>query len=239
MSSTNQKNALITGAAKRIGREIAMKLAKNGWNIAIHHNTSSPDEILAEIKSLGVEAISIQADLNNDAEGKKIFGEANAKLGEINLLVNNASIFEKCPYQETNNDIYERHMNINFKAPFFLSQDFAYQCSSNGQIINISDSKTTQNKSKHFIYLLSKKLLNELTDMTAIDLAPKIRVNAICVGITELSEDNQEYLEKRLPQLPLERKTKISEITEAVLYLANSDYLTGQKIYLDAGESLL
>ncbi|PIR33838.1 MAG: short-chain dehydrogenase, partial [Alphaproteobacteria bacterium CG11_big_fil_rev_8_21_14_0_20_44_7] len=70
MSSTNQKNALITGAAKRIGREIAMKLAKNGWNIAIHHNTSSPDEILAEIKSLGVEAISIQADLNNDAEVK-------------------------------------------------------------------------------------------------------------------------------------------------------------------------
>jgi NAD(P)-dependent dehydrogenase (short-subunit alcohol dehydrogenase family) len=239
MSSIKTKNALVTGAARRIGRDIALALANNGWNVAVHHNSTSADEVTNEIKKLGVKAIAIKADLDNPGDTKKLIAKAKAELGEINLLVNNASIFEKVSFKDTSEDVFDRHMNIHLKAPFFLAQEFATQ-TSNGQIINIVDSKVTKNRTAYFAYLLSKKSLADLTRMLAVELAPNIRVNAILPGLTELSDEvDQEYINKRVSQLPLQRKVATSEITDALLYLANSGAHTGQSLYLDSGENLL
>jgi NAD(P)-dependent dehydrogenase (short-subunit alcohol dehydrogenase family) len=233
------KTALITGSAKRVGKAIALALAADGWNLALHHNSTSPDKTIAEIAKFGVKFCTIKADLNIHAEVLRVVAEANAQLGEISLLVNNASIFEKCSFAETNEDIFDRHMNINFKAPFFLSQAFAAQTSA-GQIINLSDTRVTDNKTTYFAYLHSKKALSNLTKMLAVELAPHVRVNEICIGITELSDNHdQEFLNKKVAALPLQRKTTVAEICESILHFNKFDYLTGQSIFLDSGENLL
>jgi NAD(P)-dependent dehydrogenase (short-subunit alcohol dehydrogenase family) len=233
------RNALITGAGKRVGQAVAIALAKDGWNVALHHNSTAPDETVEKIKAHGVKFCTIQADLNNLAEVARVLPEANSALGEISLLINNASIFEKCIFAETDEDIFDRHMNINFKAPFFLSQAFAQQ-TQNGQIINLSDTRVTDNKTAYFAYLHSKKALSNLTKMLAVELGPNVRVNEVCIGITELSDNHdQEFLNKKVAALPLQRKTSLVEICKSILHFTKADYLTGQSIFLDAGENLL
>lgn len=239
MSSTKSRNVLITGAARRIGREIAIALAKDGWNIALHHNSTPADSVLKELKKIGVKSIALKADLNNHKATNKLIQKANSELGEINLLVNNASIFEKVNFAKTTEDVFDRHMNVHLKAPFFLAQEFAKQ-TKNGQVINIVDSKITKNKSAYFAYLLSKKALGDLTKMLAVELAPNIRVNAILPGLTELSDEvDQEYINNRVKSLPLRRKVSAQEIVDALLYLSKSKSHTGQALYLDSGENLL
>lgn len=240
MSSGNNRNALITGAAKRIGREIAIELAKQGWNIALHYHTTSPTDVVKELESYGVKATTIQADLNIYSQTRDVLLKANEELGEISLLINNASIFEKYKFMDTDEDIFNRHMNINFKAPFFLCQDFARQCKGSGHIVNILDTKVTQNKTTYFSYLASKKSLAELSGMLALEMAPNIRVNAISIGVTELSDDiDQQYLDDRVNSLPLKKKTTLDEINKTLSFLIQNDYLTGQNIFIDSGEQLI
>jgi NAD(P)-dependent dehydrogenase (short-subunit alcohol dehydrogenase family) len=238
-SKKYNKTALVTGAAKRVGKAIAIALAADGWNVALHHNSTDIFETARECEKLGAKVCFIKADLNSFADLQRIMPEANAALGEISLLINNASIFEKCSFAETTEDIFDRHMNINFKAPFFLSQQFAQQ-TQNGQIINICDTNIARNNTTYFAYLLSKKSLSSLTKMSAVEIAPQIRINEICIGITELSDTHDEdFLTKRIAGLPLQRKTSLQEITETILHLSKADYLTGQSIFLDSGEQLL
>ena len=238
-SANKNKNALITGAGKRVGQAIAIALASDGWNVALHYNTTSPDETLAKIKAYGVKFCTIQADLNNLAEVERVLPQANVQLGEISLLINNASIFEKCSFAETNEDIFDRHMNINFKAPFFVSQAFAKQ-TTNGQIINLNDTRITDNKTTYFAYLHSKKALSELTKMLAVELAPQVRVNEVALGACDLpqSYDNK-YLEERVAKLPLKKTINLSNIQHAITYLAEQNYLTGQTMFIDSGENLI
>lgn len=239
MSSTKSRNVLITGAARRIGSEIAIALAKDGWNVALHHNSTPADSVMKELRKFKIKSVAIKTDLKDAASAKKLMQSACKELGQISLLINNASIFEKVSFAKTSEDIFDRHMNIHLKAPFFLSQEFAKQ-TKNGQVINIVDSKITKNKSAYFAYLLSKKALGDLTKMLAVELAPNIRVNAILPGLTELSDEiDQEYINQRVKDLPLRRKVGSQEIVDALLYLSKSKSHTGQSLYLDSGENLL
>lgn len=240
MSRNIPRNALITGASKRLGREIAIALANKGWNIAIHHNTSPPDEVLAELEKTGVKVTSVKADLLNSKEFRKIIPEAAKKLGEITLLINSASIFEKIKFMETDENTFDSNFDIHVKAPFFLSQDFAIQCHSGGQIINIIDSNSIRNKTLHFAYLLSKKSLRNLSHMLSYELGPKIRVNSILPGplMEYPGNDGSEYLDKRKNSLPLKEFATSKEVISALLYLVDST-LTGQEIFVDGGEQLL
>lgn len=233
------RNALISGAGKRVGQAVAIALAKNGWNVALHHNSTDIAQTVAGVEKLGVKFCTIQANLNNHADVLQVLPQANAALGEISLLVNNASIFEKCSFAETDEDVFDRHMNINFKAPFFLSQAFAKQ-TENGQIINICDTNVSKNKTTYFAYLLSKKSLSDLTKMLAVELGPRILVNGIFpTTISEFSDNvDQHYLQKRTKDLPLKNITNIVEILDAVNFLINSN-LTGQEVFTDGGEQLL
>ena len=240
MSSRKTKNVLITGAARRIGREIAIALAKDGWNVALHHNSTPATSVMKELKKFRIKSVAIKANLQDAASAKKLMQAACKELGQISLLINNASIFEKVSFAKTSEDIFDRHMNIHLKAPVFLSQEFAKQ-TKNGQIINILDSNINANKNMHFIYQISKKSLAELTKHLAIELGPDIRVNAVCPSSVAGYTDNidQDLLKKRLQKAPLKKFSGAEAICNAILYLDNADYSTGQFIFSDGGEHLL
>lgn len=240
MSRNIIKTALVTGAAKRLGAEIAIALAADGWNIALHYNSTKPDSVLEKIRKHGVKAEAIKADLNDFRQLRNIVPQATENLGEITLLINNASIFEKVSFAETDEDVYGRHMDIHVKAPFFLTQDFASQCTGRGQVINIVDSFTSKNKSSYFAYLVSKKSLRSLSKMLSLQLGPNILVNAVLPGAVEEFSENldQAFLQRRISEIPTQKLATAKQITDGILYLANNN-LTGQELFIDGGEQLI
>jgi len=231
------KNAIVTGAAKRIGKALCQRLADEGYNIALHYNNSADDaKLLAD--SLPTKTYLIQADLAANPTANIVEQAAN-HLGQIDLLINNASAFNKCSFMDTNEQLYDAQHNIHVKAPFFLAQQMAKQAN-NSHIINLLDTNITKNKTTYFAYLLAKKSLANLADMLAVELGSKLRINNILPGATELSDNlDQDYLNNRVGQLPMQRYTSLNEICEAMIFLENNPNLTAQNIYLDGGEQVL
>jgi len=233
--------ALITGGAIRIGKAIALALAEDGYDIALHYNSSEAEaeKTAADIKKIGRKCIIFQEDLNDFSQIERLLDDVKKSFGRINLLVNNASVFEKHNFAKTDEEVFNRHMNINFKAPFFLSQGFALK-GNKGQIINILDTYITKNATKRFAYILSKKALHELTLMSAKELGPRVRVNALAIGTTEISKDiPRGYLEQKKKELPMSEIVTISQVTDALIGLVNSNGLTGQVVFVDSGEHLV
>jgi len=191
--------ALVTGAAKRIGKSIALHLAENGYDIGLHYNNSyeEAEETAEEIRGLGRKCELFKADLSHYNEVMNLAREAPEMLKNYNLLVNSAAIFERVEFLETTPDDFDRHLNLNFRAPFFLTQSFAKHCKT-GNVINITDAFIKKDKTAYFAYLLSKKLLYEFTKMAASDLGPKIRVNALALGVILPSSDKDAEYKKRL-----------------------------------------
>ena len=234
------KVVLITGGAKRIGRIIALNLAKKGYDIAIHYNTSTKEalKLQKEIADLGIKSAIFCYDLNQNCYSDLIDAVIK-EFSKIDILINNASIFEPTSFLQTNLDLFDRHFNINLKAPFFLTQHFAKKQKS-GLIINFLDSRITKTSKNYFSYLLTKKSLDDFTKMAAKELGPDIRVNSIAPGITEFSEDidNQIYLTQLLDSLPLKEIINKSQINKAVEIILENEFMTGQNIFIDAGGSL-
>ena len=236
-----KKAALITGGARRIGKHIVEKLARMGYNIALHYNSSfdSAIKIQFNIKKLGVDCELFQCDLSKENEILSLIASVKNKFNRLNLLINNASIFNKAKLFETEMDLFNKTFSINFKAPYILSRDFA-RLVDNGNIINIIDTKITKNNFMYSAYSLSKKCLADFTLMSAKELAPKIRVNGICPGlILGPKQKSKEYLmDDIIKNIPLKRKGELSDITEALSFLINNNYITGQIIYIDGGQHL-
>lgn len=237
-----QKQALITGASKRIGKAVAEHLAELGWNIAIHYN-SSGDTAKSLVDKLSTlfsfqKFQAFQADLMNVNEVIALIPEIVSEFGNINLLVNNASVFDKSYLYETSVELFERQMCVNLKAPFFLMRDFANYCKS-GNIINFVDTRITSNKSDFTAYSLSKKGLWDLTKMAALEFAPAIRVNAIAPGVTLAPVDKDEnYLENLAKEIPMKRPGGLEPIMKSIDYILENNYLTGQLLFADGGENL-
>lgn len=234
-------SALITGGSRRIGREIALTLAQNGWRIALHYNHSRDDaETLAnEIKNNNGECEIFCADLSDAKAGCNLIAEAFERCPDLNVLINNASIFERMPLLETQEDFFDRHFNINFKSPFFLTRDFARQCKQ-GNVINLLDTKITQKFSNYFAYTLTKKALYEFTRMAAKELAPAIRVNGVCPGlILPPPGDDEAYIERMQNRVPMKTRGHPKDIASAVLFLLENEFITGDCIFIDGGEHLL
>ena len=236
----NKKAALITGGAKRIGKAIALHLAENGFDIALHYNTSEFDaeEVKKEIKNKGQNCVIFQYNLSNIQNISSLINEVKQSFPSLSLLINNASIFEKRSFIETNLDFFENHFNINFKAPFFLSQNFA-KTFKKGHIINLLDTNITRDHTKYFVYNLTKKTLSEFTKIAAAELAPDIRVNAIAPGPTlpPLNKE-KEYLEHEQDSVPLKRWGTLSEILQSIDFLTKNEYITGQCLFVDSGNHL-
>lgn len=238
---SESKTAIVTGGAKRVGRAISLALAHSGYDIAViyHSSTDEAATLKAEVEKLGRKITLYKADIAEHAQVITTIDKILSEQKNVRLLVNNASIFEKHSFAKTDEDIFNRHMNINFKAPFFLTQKFAeysQKQGSTGHVVNILDSYIFQSKSPYFVYLLTKKALLDLTKMAALEQNISLRVNSISIGLLLTSEDwSQEKIEEKAQKLPVKRAAKLSEITDAILFLDNNQYITGENIAVDGG----
>jgi len=243
-----KKAVLITGGAIRVGGALALSLAKKGYDIAIHYNSSKkPAQSLAkEINEFSKVKVAIfQADLSKANASEKLINAVFKKFPHLTVLINNASIFEPEHFLQVTQKSFDANYNINLKAPFFLSQSFAKRVLKNNKdrdynIINLLDSFITRTSEKYFVYLLTKKNLSDLTKMLARSLAPKIRVNGICLGITELSQKNSDaYLEKRISILPKKQRVKLEEVANTLNQILENQALIGNLLFVDSGEQLV
>lgn len=235
-----QKAALVTGGAQRIGAEIVKKLAENGYNIALHYNSSYKNarDIKEEIELMGAKCNLFQCDFNDEKKLTLLIKQVEKVFPELSLLINNASIFIRSKTIDTELDIFNKIFNSNFKAPYILSRDFA-KIAKKGNIINIIDTKIAKNDFLYSAYTLSKKILKDLTLMTAKEFAPSIRVNGIAPGVILLPIDKKgDYLKKLAKKVPLKKKGEITDVISALEFLLNNNYITGQIIYVSGGQHL-
>ncbi|CDO88260.1 short-chain dehydrogenase/reductase SDR [Mycobacterium triplex] len=237
------KTALVTGAAKRIGRAIALELARGGYDVAIHFHRSWVDaETLAmEIGSLGRRTALIQADLADESAVEAILPEAITRLGSVDTLVNNASIYQSDDVLDVTRPSWDRHMAINLRAPFVLTQQFARLLPDDmhGAVVNLLD-QAVWNLTPHAVsYTASKGALWTLTQSLALGLAPRIRVNGIGPGpVLPNTSQSPEQFEEHWSSLPLGRRILPADVARTARFLIESPSLTGQMIAVDGGEHL-
>jgi NAD(P)-dependent dehydrogenase (short-subunit alcohol dehydrogenase family) len=234
------KTALITGAARRIGRALAEALASDGWAVAVH-SAHGADDTLTALKALGVKAVGVEADLSKHDDVTALVPAAVKHLGPIGCLINNASIFERDDVMNATLESWDSHIAINLRAPFFLAQAFAKQLPADhhGAIINMVDERVWHLTPHFASYTVSKAGLWTLTQTLAMALAPRIRVNAIGPGPTLPSpRQNQEQFDAMQAKMPLGRGTTPGEICQAVRFILAAPALTGQMIALDGGQHL-
>ena len=239
------KTILITGAAKRIGREIALSFFRKGWDIVIHYNSSKNDaQVLADEMNAQRDdsAIIAQANLDNADEIIKLADQTLAKNNRIDALVNNASTFYPTPIGDFSEDDWNSLMGSNLKAPLFLMQSFSKELKKNkGFIINITDINVDKALINHSIYLAAKSGLQTLTQALAKELAPDIRVNAIAPGVI-LEPPNTEWTTEQknniINSVPLGRMGSEKDIADAAIFLSEAEYVTGQILNIDGGKSL-
>ena len=243
--STVPPTALVTGAARRIGRAIALDLARHGWAVAVHYNRSKAEAetVVAEIREEGGTAELLQADLSVEAEVLSLAIRAANAFGPIGLLVNNAATFEDDSALTATRSSWDKHMEANLRAPFVLSQAVATalrdKADTEAIIINILDQRV-QNLTPNFMsYTLSKSGLWTLTRTLAMALAPRIRVNAIAPGPTLMSDrQSEEQFQRQWQAVPLQHGPSMAEICQAIHFLITAASVTGQLIALDGGEHM-
>jgi len=239
--SNSKGTALVTGGAKRIGRELALALAERNFSLAIHyhHSKKEVEDLLSEVRKLGVKASSFQADLSQEKEFTSLVPKVSKEFPDLNLLINNASVFQKASLRETSIELFNRQFDINFRAPYFLTRDFSKYCKK-GQVINFLDTRITSNiRGDHFAYTLSKKALDNFTKMAAIALAPNIRVNGIAPGfLLAPGKKSENSLEPLIKNTPLERKPELRDLVRGVLFLVENESVTGQVLFINGGEHL-
>ncbi len=235
--------ALVTGAAQRIGRAIALDLASAGWAVAIHYRNSRADAeaLAAEIAGGGGRAVALAADLASEDEAATLVPRAVAALGPLTCLVNNASNFEMDKAESVTRDSWDAHIEVNLRAPFVLSQAFARQLPGElqGAIVNMLDERVW-NLTPYFIsYTVSKVGLWALTRTLALAFAPRIRVNGIGPGPALPSpRQSDEQFQRQFAAMPLGRGTTPAEICAAVRFILGAPAMTGQMIALDGGQHL-
>lgn len=237
-----KKVALITGSAVRLGRELAGHLARHGWDLALHYRSSAYElaDLQAGLKLAYPKShfYSFQADLSDPNSTQSLVKQVTEKFGQLDLVINNASVFEPSSFRETSTELLIRHTTINFVAPFVLMRDFA-NSASKGIIINMLDARITTNKSDYLAYTLSKKSLWELTKMAALELAPHFRVNAIAPGaiLAPVGKD-QDYLEKVAASTPMKTPSGVISVLKGIDYIIDNQDLTGQLLFCDGGSHL-
>ena len=240
--------ALVTGAAKRIGREIALTLAEMGYDIAISYKTSKKEaENLAEKirEEFGVKCEIFQCDLCDPVQAKKLADVVAKKFANWNLLINNASIFNRSKFLEGSDLDLMNNLNTHLISPLILSKAFAKNIEQhslkNAQIINLIDKNITRFDTSYFYYLFSKKSLAEFTKMLALELAPQIRVNGVAPGfiLNSVDEKNPSIETQNLiRKIPLKTKGEVENILQAITFLLKNNFVTGQILFIDGGASL-
>jgi NAD(P)-dependent dehydrogenase (short-subunit alcohol dehydrogenase family) len=244
MTELAPKTVLITGAAKRLGRAIALDLAQAGWDVAVHYNGSQKDaEATAnDIRALGRRVALLQADVSKEDETRALIARATRELGPITALINSASLFENDDWQSASRESWDKHMDVNLRAPFVLAQEFAkaLPADMHGAIVNIVDQRVLKPTPQFMTYSLSKAGLYWLNTTLAQALAPRIRVNAIGPGPTMINaRQSQADFDRQRKATVLGTGAEPRNVCEAVRYLLGASVVTGQMIAVDGGQHLI
>src|SRR5262245_50832990 len=240
LNQFKDKTALVTGAAKRIGRETALTLADRGMNIIVHFNRSDGEarRLAAELQQKGVKAWTIQADFSRPDEYQTLIERAQEMAAGLDILINNASIFPTDTLTDLRWSGLSTNMEVNAWVPFVLSRSFAQRIG-RGKIVNLHDSRLKGYDWTHVGYILSKHVLAAMTRMMALEFAPHISVNAVAPGLILPPPGKDEtYLQSLVHTVPLQRYGRPQDIADAVAFLIQSDFITGNVIYVDGGRHL-
>jgi pteridine reductase len=249
MSATSNENkeslqgrvVLVTGAAKRIGRTVAVHLAAEGANVVVHYNRSKSEaeDAVAEIVKLGRKSTAIQADLCSLAQIKRLFQQTVDQFGRLDILVNSAANFLPAHLDDTTEKMWDTALDTNLKAPFFCAQAAAPLLKqSRGIIINFADIGGILPWPGYIPHCASKAGVIMLTKCLAKALAPEVRVNAIAPGTITMSGDPTEWEADFIRRAPLHRTGTPEDVAEAVSYLVHAKFVTGQVLILDGGRTL-
>ena len=238
------KTALVTGAAKRLGRAIALDLARHGWSIALHYNASEKEAraTAADAATAGVKVALLKADLGRESETAMLIDRAVVELGPLSALINSASLFENDDWYSVTRDSWDKHMEVNLRAPFVLAQAFARQVprEGTGAIVNIIDQRVLKPTPQFLSYSLSKAGLYWLTTTLAQALAPRVRVNAVGPGPTMINaRQSQADFTRQREATVLGRGAEPQDVCDAVRYLLEASAVTGQMIAADGGQHLI
>lgn len=231
--------ALITGGAKRLGRALALHLASQGYDIALHchQSRSEAEALIPAAASFGRRLEILSADLSLAENAEILVNQAFEHFPGLNLLLNNASAFYPVSFAETTPAQWDQFYHLHVKTPFFLTQAFARRCQA-GLVVNMTDAQAPQ--PDYFAYALSKQNLGDLTRLAARSLGPKLRVNAIAPGyILAPVAGNPDNAADIRAQIPLQRIGAVQDITKALQVFLDNPYLTGQTLYVDGGLNLL
>lgn len=235
--------ALVTGAAKRIGRALALDLAAQGFAVAVHYNESAAEaaEVVAAIEAAGGRAAAVQADLGEEAAMQALVQRAARLVGPLGLLVNNASVFDFDDVESATRETWDHHVEPNLRAPLVLTQRFAEQlpAGAGGLVVNMLDARVLHPSPRFLSYTVTKIALWSLTQSLAQALAPRIRVNAIGPGpvLPPRGQTEAEFAQ-RTTRLPLGRAAALAEIAAALRFLIAAKSVTGQLLALDGGDHL-
>jgi NAD(P)-dependent dehydrogenase (short-subunit alcohol dehydrogenase family) len=246
--------ALVTGAGKRLGKAMALFLAKRGLDVAVHYNSSVDDAegVARDIRDMGRRAVAIQADLLIEADTLRLVPEAAAALDQpLTVLVNSASIFEYDNIETATRESWDRHLDSNLRAPFVLTQAFAAQApepdvsgewsepTANALIVNLIDQRVRKLTPEFMTYTIAKMGLWALTQTSAQALAPKVRVNAIGPGPTvQGTRQSRSHFERQRAATILERGADADSISKALGYFLDAPAVTGQLLCVDGGQHL-
>jgi NAD(P)-dependent dehydrogenase (short-subunit alcohol dehydrogenase family) len=237
------RTALVTGAGRRVGRAIALRLAHAGWNVAVHFGQSreAAEQTADEVRRHGVKAVTLAADLLHEEQVATVLREATDALGPVGLLVNNASLFEPDRLATVTRARWDAHMAANLRAPVVLMQSFAALLppENDGVIVNILDQRVWNPTEDFLSYTVTKTALWGLTRTLALDLAPRIRVCGVGPGPT-LANSRQATgaFDEQASSVPLRHAADPSEIADTVAFLAEARSITGQMIAVDGGQHL-
>lgn len=238
------KTVLVTGAAKRLGRAIALDLARHGWNIALHYHASEKEAraTAADAETAGVKVALLKADLAQEGEAAGLVDAAVKELGPLTALVNSASLFENDAWYSVTRESWDRHMDVNLRAPFVLAQAFARQVprEGSGSIVNLIDQRVLKPTPQFLSYSLSKAGLHWLTVTLAQALAPRVRVNAVGPGPTIINaRQSQADFARQREATILGRGAEPQDVCDAVRYLLEAPSTTGQMLAVDGGQHLI
>lgn len=251
--SLEGKTVLITGAARRVGRSLALATARAGGNVVIHYGASAEDaqSLAAEIRGLGRAVHLIQADLSDAGQTASIVPRA-LEFGPLDALVNNASIFEPLDWETTTLEAWNRNLMVNLTAPFLLSQAFARGLAPgrHGRIINLLDWRALRPGADHLPYTISKAALAALTRSLAQALAPQVTVNGLALGAilpanetggnAEVAASHGAADDPVLANVPAGRWARLEEVEQGLLFfLTGPEYVTGEIIHIDGGRHLV
>ena len=238
------KVALVTGAAKRLGRSIALALAERGAELVIHYRDSEREaqELLALLKRAGGKPVAVRGDVSVAADVDRIVETAMQAFGRIEILVNNAAIFYRTPFEKVTEEDWDRFLDVNLKGPFLLCRRIGgiMLRQGRGKIISLADLAGLKVWAEYIPYSVSKAGLIALTQGLAKALAPAVQVNAVAPGAVLLPEGTTpEERERAIRRIPLDRLGTPEDISRAVVYLIRNDFITGEVLRLDGGQHLL